>query len=49
MALRIVQQQFIFDQQLRFVAEQSVHFARLNSKFSFGEFVLFPVQSAIEV
>jgi len=45
-----VQQQFIFDRQLRFAGEQPVHFARLNAKlFSLGEYVLSPVQSAIEV
>jgi len=37
-------QQFIFDRQLRFAAEQPVHFARSNSKlFSLGEYVLSPV------
>jgi len=46
----LVQQQVIFDRQSRFVAEQPVHFAPLNSKlFSLGEYVLSPVQSAIEV
>jgi len=45
----LIQQQFIFDQQLWFVAEQPVHFAQLNSKlFSLGEYMLSPVQSAIE-
>jgi len=46
----LVQQQVIFDRQLGFAAEQSVHFARLNSKlFSLGEYMFSPVQSAIEV
>jgi len=46
----LVQQQFIFGRQLRFAAEQPGHFAQLNSKlFSLGEYVLSPVQSAIEV
>jgi len=40
----LVQQQFIFDRQLRFAAEQPVHFARLNSKlFSLDGYVLSPV------
>jgi len=30
----LVQQQVIFDRQLGFAAEQSVHFARLNCKLS---------------
>jgi len=39
-----VQQQFIFDRQSRFAAEQPVHSAQLNSKlFSLGEYVLSPV------
>jgi len=46
--LTAVQQQFIFDRQLRFAAEQPVHFALSNSKlFSLG--VLSPVQPAIDV
>jgi len=46
----LVQQQFIFDRQLRLAVKQLAHFARLNAKlFSLGEYVLSPVQSAIEV
>jgi len=45
-----VQQQLILDRQLQFAAEQPVHFAQLNFKlFSLGEYVLSPVQSAIEM
>jgi len=44
MGLRIAQQQFIFDRQLRSAAEQPVHFAQLNSKlFSLAEYVPSPV------
>jgi len=43
-------QQFIFGRQLRFAAEQPVHFAQLNSKlFSLCEYVLFPTQYAVEM
>jgi len=50
MGLRIAQQQLIFDRQLQSAVEQSIHFAQLNFKlFSFDEYVLSPVQSAIEV
>jgi len=37
----LVQQKFIFDRQLRFAAEQPVHFTQLNSTlFSLGEYML---------
>jgi len=43
----LVQQQFIFDGQLRFAAEQPLYFVQLNSRlFSLGEYVLSPVQFA---
>jgi len=46
----LVQQQFIFDRQLRFAAEQPVDFAQLNSKlFSLDEYTLSSIQSAVEV
>jgi len=42
--------QLIFSRQLRFAAEQPIHFAQLNSKlFPFGEYVLSPIQSTVEV
>jgi len=42
-----VQQQLIFDRQLRFAAEQPVHFAKLDSKlFSLDEYMLSAVGSS---